>query len=69
MQLIEGAWKTIANELGDVIQNIQQAASSELKNQPCLAEVMLTTAASEWQDVADDAQNFTLSFYLQPKAA
>jgi hypothetical protein len=68
-QLIESAWKTIANELGDVVGNIKMAAAQELKNQACLASVALSAAADEWQDVANDAQSFTLNFYLAPKMA
>jgi hypothetical protein len=69
MQLIESAWKTIASEIGDVAGNIRKAAAAELKDQPCLASIMLTTAANEWQDIATDANSFTLNFYLQAKAA
>ena len=69
MQLIESAWKTIASEIGDVVGNIRNAAAAELKDQPCLASVMLTAASNEWQDVATDANSFTLNFYLQAKAS
>lgn len=68
LQLIEGAWKTIANELRDVVENVKLATASELKNNLCLTTVQLTTAANEWLDVANDAQSFTSYFYLQEQA-
>lgn len=69
MQLIEGAWKTISDELGDVMSNVQLAAASELKNEPCLAAVALTTAADEWQDVGNDGHVFNMNFRIQPNKA
>lgn len=66
LTLIKGAWGTITTELGDVIENIEKATSSELKNNQCLASVYLTTAANEWDQVADDAQTFADNFYLEP---
>ncbi len=66
LNLIKGAWGTIVTELGDVIENINKASSSELKDQKCLASVYLTTAADEWTQVAEDAQSFTNNFYLEP---
>ena len=71
LKLIQGAWKTISNELGDILQNIDKAEDADLKNNACLAAVMLTTAATEWQSVANDAHNYMMNFYVtdQKKAA
>ena len=66
LTLIKGAWGTIVSELADVIFNVNQASASALKDQKCLADIYLTTAADEWEQVADDAQKFTNNFYLQP---
>lgn len=69
LNLIKGAWKTIVSELGDVIGNIADATSQELKNNTCLSAVSLGTAATEWGQVANDASSFAMNFYVQPKAA
>jgi hypothetical protein len=65
LKVFEGAWSTIASELGDVVENVKKAAEADLKNQPGLAGVALATAASEWQDVANDAHSFDLYFYIR----
>lgn len=69
LQRIRSAWETISSELQDVILNIEQAESAALSDQPCLAAVVLSTAAQEWQDVANDAHSFMANFYLRPQAA
>lgn len=69
LQTIEGAWKTIGSELGDIVENVKEASASELKDEPCLAAVALTTAAEEWLDVANDARAFENNFYIQPNVA
>ena len=69
LQLIEGAWKTVASEIGDVVENVKLAAASELKNNPCLSSVELATAANEWLDAAKDADSFRSRFYIQAQAA
>lgn len=67
IQKIEGAWGTIATELGDVMGNIDKA--SDPSQIPCLKNIALTTAVNEWGSVANDAHNFMLNFYVQPEAS
>lgn len=67
IQKIEGAWGTISLELQNVLSNIKLAEENALQTHvKCLAEVQLTTAVAEWQDVANDAHNFLMNFYLLP---
>lgn len=66
LQKIQGAWGTIAKECGDVLGNIKDAQQQDLKTNACLAAVALTTAANEWHDVANDAHDFMLNFYITP---
>ena len=68
-ELIQGAWKTIAAELGLVVQNVASATAEQLANNPCLAAISLSTAASEWADIAQDAQKFMLNFYVTEEKA
>lgn len=66
LQKIEGAWGTIATELGDVLANIQKAEGQALKDIACLSAVYLTTAQKEWLQVANDAHDFMTNFYVLP---
>lgn len=66
LQLFQGAWGTIVQELEDVINNLNNAKSASLKDQKCLTSVYLATAATEWEQVGENAEAFTLNFYLQP---
>jgi hypothetical protein len=65
LQLFANAWHTIQAELQIFITDATAAGQSQLKNQPCLAAVQLTTAAGEWQEVAGGALNFVNNFYLK----
>lgn len=63
LQKIEGAWGTIGTELGDILTNIE--AAEKTSDVPCLADIKLSTAVSEWNQVANDAHDFMLNFYVQ----
>jgi hypothetical protein len=58
LQHAQAAWNAVAIELQQVTTFAREAGARALKDVPCLAQVELATAASEWQAVADDAQNF-----------
>ena len=62
LQHTQGAWNAIAMELQAVAAFAKKAGAAALKDVPCLARVELSTAASEWQVVADDAQNFVETY-------
>ena len=66
LQKIEGAWGTIATELGDILSNIDKAEGEALKKIQCLSAVYLTTAQKEWLQVANDAHDFMMNFYILP---
>jgi hypothetical protein len=66
LQKIEGAWGTIKTELSDIITNIDKAEGQALKKIQCLSEVYLTTAQKEWLQVANDAHDFMMNFYIKP---
>ena len=63
LQKIEGAWGTISSELGDIMGNIDKAQKAS--DVPCLADIALTTAVNEWNQVANDSHNFMMNFYVQ----
>jgi hypothetical protein len=69
LQTIQGAWGTISSELGDALGHINNAQADQLKGLTYLAEVELTTAANQWQDVANDAHDYMMNFYITPATA
>ena len=68
LQTIQGCWGTIFSELGDVLGHINNAQADQVKKMTCLAEVELTVAANQWQDVANDAHDYMMNFYISDAA-
>ena len=65
IEKMKGVWGTINSELSLVLENINSAR--DMKDVPCMAAISLTTAANEWQDVANDAHNYMLEYYIMPE--
>jgi hypothetical protein len=63
---LRSAWSTMAGNLGNILDNINQADANRLKDMDVLAPVNLTTAADEWGDVARDAHSYMMNFYAKP---
>ena len=66
LEHVMGAWRGIAEELGAVVENVRVASHDALRQHPCLAEIALTAATVEWNDVALDAAAFADAFYVRP---
>jgi hypothetical protein len=66
LEHVMGAWSGIALELAAVSDNARLASAGTLNQQPCLAEIALTAATDEWNEVALDAAAFADAFFVKP---
>jgi hypothetical protein len=69
LEHVAGAWIAIAQELGTVVENARRAGDDALRQHECLAEIALTVATDEWNEVALDAASFAEAFYVKPASA
>lgn len=59
-----GAWTLIQADLNGVLTNLTKKTAAEAVKDPCTEAANLSTAAKEWDDMANETQDFLLTFAM-----
>lgn len=61
------AWGSLVNQLTQVLDTLANSTTDDLKQEPWLSEFLMARAEKTWQDIAAQAHDFMMNFYVTPQ--
>jgi hypothetical protein len=67
LDALAGAWDALVTQLTQVLDTLANSTADDLKQEPWLSEFQLARAEKSWQDIAAQAHDFMMNFYVTPQ--